>query len=106
MLVLMSMQAAVMHSALVKSLLLQAKLTDSEKKLAELAAKLEHLTIEKSALENRNNILEKVLVMRDQEITKYKADDHMHLQVLHCLLLSCKRASVMHCLLSCMNFSP
>lgn len=56
----------------------QAKLTDSEKKLAELAAKLEHLTIEKSALENRNNILEKVLVMRDQEITKYKAEDHHH----------------------------
>ena len=55
---------------------LQAKLTDSEKKLSELSAKLEHMAIEKSALENRNNILEKVLVMRDQEICKYKAEDH------------------------------
>lgn len=54
----------------------KAKLTDSEKKLAELSAKLEHMSIEKSAIENRNNILEKVLVMRDQEIGKYKAEDH------------------------------
>ena len=78
-------------------------MTDSEKKLAELAAKLEHLTIEKSALENRNNILEKVLVMRDQEITKYKADDHTNLQVLHCLLLPCKCASGMRSLHCCMK---
>lgn len=54
----------------------KAKLTDSEKKLSELSAKLEHISIEKSALENRNNILEKVLVMRDQEICKFKAEDH------------------------------
>ena len=41
----------------------------------ELSARLEHLTIEKSALENRNNILEKVLVMRDQELSNFKAED-------------------------------
>lgn len=70
---------------------LQAKLTDSEKKLSELSAKLEHLAIEKSALENRNNILEKVLIMRDQEICKYKAEDHTaRRQVGH-------SASLLHC---------
>ena len=56
-----------------------------------LAAKLEHLTIEKSALENRNSILEKVLVMRDQEITKYKANDHAHPQVSY---HSCKSSDI------------
>ena len=40
-----------------------------------MSAKLEHLSIEKAALENRNNILEKVLVMRDQELGKIKAED-------------------------------
>ena len=54
---------------------IQAKLSDSEKKLLELSSKLEHLMVEKSAVENRNNILEKVLVMRDQELSKYKAED-------------------------------
>lgn len=53
----------------------KAKLSDSEKKLLELSSKLEHLMLEKSAVENRNNILEKVLVMRDQELSKYKAED-------------------------------
>ena len=68
---------------------LQAKLTDSEKKLLELSARLEHMTIEKSALENRNNILEKVLVMRDQELSKYKADDCTALRQVWRLLPAC-----------------
>ena len=63
---------------------MQSKLTDSERRLAELSAKLEHVTIEKSALENRNNLLEKVLLMRDQEICKSRAGDHSSQpQVLH-----------------------
>lgn len=63
------------HLSIARGLHIQAKLTDSEKKLLELSARLEHLTIEKSALENRNNILEKVLVMRDQELSNFKAHD-------------------------------
>ena len=71
---------------------MQAKLTDSEKKLAEMSAKLEHLSIEKAALENRNNILEKVLVMRDQELGKIKAEEHSLTAQVPFALVSCTHA--------------
>lgn len=68
---------------------IQAKLSDSERKLLELSTKLEHLMVEKSAVENRNNILEKVLVMRDQELSKYKAEDCTARRQVSCLQAAC-----------------
>ena len=59
------------------------------------------MSIEKSALENRNNILEKVLVMRDQELGKFKAEDHVHLSQVYMLPLQTLFAICLAVLIAC-----
>ena len=49
---------------------LQAKQCNGEKRQVELSTKLERMSLEKQALQNRNAVLEKVLAMREQELSR------------------------------------
>ena len=50
--------------------LLQAKQCNGEKRQVELSTKLERMSLEKQTLQNRNAVLEKVLAMREQELSR------------------------------------
>ena len=49
---------------------LQAKQCNGEKRQVELSTKLERMSLEKQTLQNRNAVLEKVLAMREQELSR------------------------------------
>ena len=49
---------------------LQAKQSDGEQRQMHLSAKLERMSLEKQALQNRNAVLEKVLALREQELSR------------------------------------
>lgn len=50
--------------------MLQAKQCNGEKRQVELSTKLERMSLEKQTLQNRNAVLEKVLAMREQELSR------------------------------------